>query len=153
MTIRLIQQIKEEIKMTKEMRERVLNSIENGDWSIEKAQRAIEHEKKVINYWEEKSLCYEAKYKINQSNADIKYYEAIIEVLTEMQEIEIANEAIQTVVVLVKTVVNSSKSKVIRKAVATMANKLRKLNYSLSNAFKKACIFIKSFTSLFPSWA
>ena len=135
------------------MREKVLNSIENGDWSIEKAQRAIEHEKKVINYWKEKSLCYEAKYKINQSNADIKYYEAIIEVLTEMQEIEIANEAIQTVVVLVKTVVNSSKSKVIRKAVATMANKLRKLNYSLSNAFKKAWIFIKSFTNLFPSWA
>lgn len=43
--------------MTKEMRERVLNSIENGDWNIEKAQRAIEHEKKVINYWKEKALC------------------------------------------------------------------------------------------------
>lgn len=153
MFIRLIQQIKEEIKMTKEMRERVLNSIENGDWNIEKAQRAIEHEKKVINYWKEKALCWEAKYKINQSNADIKYYEAIIEVLTEMQEVEIANEAIQTVVVLVKTVINGSKSKVIRKAVATMANKLRKLNYSLSDAFKKAWIFIKSFTGLFPSWA
>lgn len=139
--------------MTKEMRERVLNSIENGDWNIEKAQRAIEHEKKVINYWKEKALCWEAKYKINQSNADIKYYEAIIEVLTEMQEVEITNEAIQTVVVLVKTVINGSKSKVIRKAVATMANKLRKLNYSLSDAFKKAWIFIKSFTGLFPSWA
>lgn len=139
--------------MTKEMRERVLNSIENGDWNIEKAQRAIEHEKKVINYWKEKALCWEAKYKINQSNADIKYYEAIIEVLTEMQEVEIANEAIQTVVVFVKTVINGSKSKVIRKAVATMANKLRKLNYSLSDAFKKAWIFIKSFTGLFPSWA
>jgi hypothetical protein len=70
-----------------------------------------------------------------------------------MQEVEIANEAIQTVVVLVKTVINGSKSKVIRKAVATMANKLRKLNYSLSDAFKKAWIFIKSFTGLFPSWA
>lgn len=137
--------------MTKEMRERVLHNIENGAWTIEKAQSAIEHENKVINYWTENARCWEAKYKINQANADIEYYEAIIEVLTEMQEVEIANEAIQTVVVLVKTVANSSKSKVIRKAVATMANKLRKLNYSLSEAFKKAWMFIKSFTGLIPS--
>lgn len=137
--------------MTKEMRERVLYAIENGSWAIETAQQAIEHENKIISYWAKQRCAYEAPYKIKQANGNIEYYEAIIEVLTEMEEVEVVNEAMQTVVTLVKTVTNCSKCNVVRKAVATMANKLRKLNYSRSEAFKKAWAFIKSFTGLIPS--
>lgn len=133
--------------MTNEMREQAINNIEasQGHLTVEFAKEAIEAKRRGIAFWESRSYAWESRYEIENAEKEIEYFEAVIEVLTEMAEIEIANEAVQAVISEFGKV---SKTTLVRKAVARMANSLKKLGYSLSESFKKAWCFIKALVTL-----
>lgn len=128
--------------MTRTMREIAEENIKtsNGNLTIEFAKENLEHAKKVLSYWEYLSYSCSADYGISKAKSDIEYYEAVITILTEIAEAEAADKAAQ-IVMTPATV--TSKINPIRKAVAVMANALRKVGYTLSDAFKKAWKFVK----------
>lgn len=142
--------------MTSEMRERVMKNIEmakafGNEMTIEFCQEAIAQREKSLQYWNSLPAWqqgFSCRNSIANAESDIEYFQAVIEVLTELAEIEVAKEAVQIVVALVKAM---PKAIAVKKAVATIANKLHKLHLSLSDSFKKAWSFIKGFTSLIPS--
>lgn len=135
--------------MTSEMRERVLRNIKVSEGALtnEFAKSAIAHQEKIISYWKD-SYCWEAKHKIAAAKGEIEYFEAVIEVLAEQAATEAVKETVQVLAAIV-TVAN--KSKAVRGAVATLANKLHRLNCTLSESFKRAWAFVKSFNGLLPS--
>lgn len=137
--------------MTNEMRERVEKAVEmsQGSLTIEFAKSAIEMKKRQIAQWEN-SYSYDVEKHCKMLQNEIAYFEAVIEFLTEQNTVEAVSEAIQVLAAIVSV---SNKVKAVRKAVATLANKLHKLNYTLSNAFKKAWVLTKAFFGLFPSQA
>lgn len=134
--------------MTNEMREYVLNNIEKskGNLTIEFAKGAIQQKEREIEFWESHSYAWERKTKLAMAKKDIQYFEAVIEILIEMEEIKVADETVKTVI---QGYSKFSKLTLVRKAAACMANKLRKIGYSLSNAFKKAWLFVKALTGMY----
>lgn len=139
--------------MTSEMRERVMKNIEasNGALTVERCKEIIAQKERVIAYWNSLPAWeqgYSCRNHIANAQADIEYFQAVIELLTEMAVVEVANEAVAVVVALVKVMPRAT---AIRKAVALVANKLHKLRFSLSDSFKKAWGLIKAFNGLIPS--
>lgn len=139
--------------MTNEMRARVEKAVEmsNGTLTIEAAKAAIAQNEKKIAYWNSLpswKVGFTGKTAIANAQNEIAYFEAVVEYLTEQAAAEAVTE---TVAVLAAIVTVANKAKAVRRAVTTLANKLRKLDYSLSDAFKRAWTFIKSFTGLLPS--
>jgi len=141
--------------MTNEMRARVEKAVvmANDTLTIEAAKAAIAQNEKKIAYWNSLpswKIGFTGKTAIANAQNEIAYFEAVIEVLTE----QIAAEAVtETVAVLAAIVTVTNKAQAVLRAVATLANKLRKLNYSLSDAFKKAWTLTKAFAGLLPSFS
>lgn len=111
-----------------------------SQWTIESAQKAVERTQKTIDYWQAQSWKYEAKILLPTLIAELEVLNAIVEILTEQAEVEVAAEAVQAVASLVRSF---AKATVMRKVVAIAANKLRKLGYSLSDCFKRAWMLVK----------
>lgn len=134
--------------MTNEMREYVLDNIERskGNLTIGSVKETIRQKEREIEFWKSHSYAWESETKIAMAKKDIQYFEAVIEILTEMEEIKVADETVKTVI---QGYNKFNKTTLIRKAVASMANKLRKIGYSLSNAFKKAWSFVKVLTGMY----
>ncbi len=137
--------------MTENMRERVERAVEmsQGNLTIEFAKSAIEMKKRQIAHWEN-SHAYDVKRYCEMLRDEIAYFEAVIEYLTERAAAEAVTETVEA---LAAIVIVANKVKAVRRAVTTLANKLHKLNYSLSDAFKRAWAFIRAFTGLFPLWS
>lgn len=139
--------------MTESMRARVESAVKesNGALTIEFAKTAIAQKEKTISYWNSLPAWkqgYTAKCAVAAAQADIEYFEAVIEYLTEVA----ATEAVaETVKVLAAIVTVANKAKAVRRAVATLANKLHRLSYSLSDAFRRSWALIKAFNGLLPS--
>lgn len=141
--------------MTNEMRARVKRAVEmsNGNLTIESAKASIAQKESVIRYYDNLPSWkqgYSEKCAIATAKSEIAYYEVVIEYLTELEAAEVVAETVQVLAAII-TVAN--KAKAVRRAVATLANKLHRLNYSLSDAFKRAWTFIRAFTGLIPSLA
>ncbi len=113
----------------------ILNS-PTCEWTIEKAKSAIEQEKKSIEFWKEHSFCWEAGYLTRDAENRIEFLEAVIAILMER---EAEQEAMENVISCYAEV----PCRLVRKIVAVMANKLRKIGLSLSSAFKRAWEFVK----------
>ncbi len=113
-------------------------------WTIEKAQNTIERHNRSLNYYNSlpdwKKCSFDIQLDISRLEKEIEIMEAIIEILIEQEELIIASEAVQAVATLVKSF---AKTTVMRKVVATVSNKLRKLGYSLSDCFKRAWVLVK----------
>lgn len=140
--------------MTENMRARVEKAVKdsNGNLTIEFAKKAIAQKEKELNYYNNLPAWkqgYQTQCSITAVQSDIAYFEAVIEYLTEVAATEAVAETVQ-VLAAIMTVAN--KAKAVRRAVATLANKLHRLNYSLSDAFKRAWTFIRAFTGLVPSY-
>lgn len=135
--------------MTNEMRERVEKAVEmsQGSLTIEFAQSAIEMKKRQISHWEN-SYAYDVRRHCEMLQSEIAYFEAVIEYLTEQAAAEAVAE---TVTVLTAIVTVADKAKAVRRAVATLANKLHRLSYSLSDAFRRSWALIKAFNGLLLS--
>lgn len=141
--------------MTESMRARVESAVKesNGALTIESANASIAHSERVIQYWESlpvwKQGC-DSKTLIAKAKAEVEFFEAVIEYLTEVAATEVVAETVQVLEAIV-TVSVSSKAKAVRRAVATLANKLHRLSYSLSDAFRRSWALIKAFNGLLPS--
>lgn len=141
--------------MTNEMRERVIKAIEvsNGALTVEFCKEAIAQRERTVAYynslpsWQQG---YNAKREITVAQSEIAYYEAVIEVLAEQAAAVVVAETVEVLAAIV-TVVN--KTKAVRKAVATLANKFHRLGYTLSDSFKRAWQLTRAFKGLLPSLA
>ena len=134
--------------MTENMRARVESAVEesNGALTIEFAKTAIAQKVKSISYWNNLPAWkqgYTAKCAVAAAKADIEY-------LAEVAATEAVAETVQVLAAIV-TVSVASKAKAIRRAVATLANKLHRLSYTLSDAFKRSWTLVKAFNGLLPS--
>mgnify|MGYP006906604042 CR=1 FL=1 len=105
-------------------------------WTIESATEEISRQEKVIEYWNEHSICWEAKYKIADAKNMVELLQAIISILMER---EAEQEALESV----SSCYGEVPFRLVRKIVAVMANKLRRAGISLSAAFKQAWGFVK----------
>lgn len=141
--------------MTESMRTRVESAVKesNGALTIEFAKTAIAQKEKTISYWNSLPAWkqgYTAKCVVAAAQADIEYFEAVVEYLTEVAATEAVAETVQVLAAIV-TVSVASKAKAVRRAVATLANKLHRLSYSLSDAFRRSWALIKAFNGLLPA--
>lgn len=139
--------------MTNEMRARVEKAVEmsKGSLTIESAKTAIAQKESVISYYNNLPAWrrgYSEKCAIESAKSEIAYFEAVIDYLTEQAATEAVAETVQILATIV-TVTN--KVKTVRRAVATLANKLHKLGYTLSDAFRRAWAFVRAFDGLLPS--
>ena len=139
--------------MTESMRARVEKAVQesNGSLTVEFANATIAQKEREIAF--ENSLPawkrgYASKNAVATAQAEIAYFEAVIEYLTEQAAAEAVAETVQVIAAIV-TVAN--KAKAVRRAVATLANKLHRLNFSLSDSFKRAWAFVRAFNGLLPS--
>lgn len=139
--------------MTNEMRAKVESAVKesNGALTIEFAKAAISQKEKTIAYWNNLPswrVGFTGKQAIAMAQSEIAYFEAVIEYLTEAA----ATEAVaETMKVLAAIVTVANKAKAVRRAVATLANRLHRLSYSLSDAFRRSWALIKAFNGLLPS--
>lgn len=139
--------------MTESMRARVEKAVKEskGALTIEFAKTAIAQKEKTISYWNSLPAWkqgYTAKCAVAAAQSEIAYFEAVIEYLMEVAATEAVAETVQVLAAIV-TVAN--KAKAIRRAVATLANKLHRLSYSLSDAFKRSWALVRAFNGLLPS--
>ncbi|MGL5437178.1 MAG: hypothetical protein ACRDBO_17680 [Lachnospiraceae bacterium] len=138
--------------MTETMRASVEKAIErsNGNLTVEYAKSMIEQKERTISYYNSLPSWkqgYSTQYSINLAKDEIEYFEAVTEVLIEKAA---AVAVAETVEVLAAIVTVANKAKAARRAVATLANKLRKVGFTLSDAFRKAWTLIKAFNELLP---
>ncbi len=139
--------------MTESMRARVEKAVQesNGALTVEFAKTAIAQKEKAIAYWNNLPswrVGFTGKQAIAMAQSEIAYFEAVIEYLMEVAAIEAVAETVQVLAAIV-TVAN--KTKAIRRAVATLANKLHSLSYSLSDTFKRSWALVRAFNRLLPS--
>jgi len=129
-------------------RERAQERLNNAacKLTIKGAQEAIAGYQRSIDYYNSlpiwKISAYDIQLELSRTADQIEILEAVIEILTEQAEAEIAVGTIQTIVTLVKSF---PKTTVMRKMVAMIANKLRKLGISLSECFRRAWSLVKGF--------
>ncbi len=95
-------------------------------WTIKSATDEISVQERCIEFWNDHSYCWEAKHKIAWAKNRIAVLKAIISILMER---EAEQEAIESV----SSCYGKIPSKLVRRIVAVMANRLRKAGMSLSS--------------------
>ena len=124
--------------MTEQTRAKAIEILNDPQcrWTIESATEEIGRQERCIEFWNDHSYCWEAKYKIPWAKNRIAVLKAIISILMER---EAEQEALESV----SSCYREIPTRLVRKIVAVMANKLRKAGMSLSSAFKQAWRFVK----------
>ena len=124
--------------MTEQTRTKAIEILNDPQcrWTIESATEEIKRQEKVIEYWKAHSYCWEAKHKTATAKNRMEVLQAVISILMER---EAEQEAIETV----SSCYREIPSRLVRRIVAVMANRLRKAGMSLSSAFKQAWGFVK----------
>lgn len=124
--------------MTEQTRAKAIEILNDPQcrWTIESATDEIGVQERVIEFWNNNSYCWEAKHKIASAKNRIAVLQAVISILMER---EAEQEALESV----SSCYGEIPSRLVRKFVAVMANRLRKAGMSLSSAFKQAWEFVK----------